>query len=441
MDDALTSTAMSPQLLKVAERARREPQAKFHSLAHLIDAAALERAYHRQRSNAAVGVDGITKEQYGQNLEDNLRNLHERLRAKRYRHQPIRRVYIPKDQGRRMRPIGISAFEDKLVQDALREVLEAIYEQDFLESSFGFRPQRSAHDAIRTLNRAIYRREVNWVLEADIESFFDSVDRPTLLGMLQKRVPDGALWRLIGKCLRAGVLDGEDLSWPERGMAQGSALSPLLGNIYLHYVLDLWFEQEVRPRMRGKAQLIRFADDFIMCFERQDDARRVMSVLDKRMKKFGLSLHPEKTRLLPFQCPSANHKGKGPGTFDFLGFTLYWQRARSGRWEIACKTRRARLRRAIKAAYDWCRSYRHLPVRQQHAALVRRIRGHFNYFGVNGNTRSLVLLDQHVKRAWFKWLCRRSHRARLNWERFTDLLRDYPLPTPRVYVQIWERKP
>lgn len=440
MTNALTLETMSPELLRVAERARREPKARFHSLAHLIDEAALERAYGRQREDAAVGVDGVTKKQYGQDLEVNLRDLYERLRAMRYRHQPILRRHIPKEQGNKTRPIGISSFEDKLVQDALRELLEAVYEQDFLQCSYGFRPGRSAHDALRALDHAVYRGEVNCILEADIASFFDSMDRSLLLEMLRERVPDGSLLRLVEKCLHVGVLDGEEFSTPERGTAQGSVLSPLLGNIYLHYVLDRWFEDEVKPRLRGKVQLIRYADDFVIGFERQDDAQRVMDVLGKRMGRFALSLHLDKTRLISFRRPLLGQKeGKGQGTVDFLGFTLYWRRTRRGRWEMACKTRRARLRRAIHRVCEWCRRNRHLPIPVQHAALVRRIQGHCNYFGVNGNTRSLSLLRYHAERAWYKWLCRRSQRARLNWERFEDLLRDYPLPSPRISVQIWGR--
>ncbi|MDI3284809.1 group II intron reverse transcriptase/maturase [Polyangium sp. 15x6] len=437
MPDALMSENMSPGLLKVAERAKREPEGRFHALAHLIDGPALARAYRRMRKDAAVGVDGVTKEQYGLDLERNLQGLHERLRSKRYRHQPVRRVHIPKDKGK-TRPIGISAFEDKLVQDAVREVLEAIYEQDFLDCSYGFRPGRSAHDAIRALDRLVYKGKVGWILEADIVSFFDSLDRTKLLELLQNRVADGSLLRLIGKCLHVGVLDGAEYSEPDIGTAQGSVLSPLLGNIYLHYVLDLWFDREVKPRTRGEAHLIRYADDFVMVFERQDDAERVMEVLHKRMGRFGLTLHPDKTRLLPFQRPpAAQTGGKGPATFDFLGFTLYWRRTLRGRWQMACKTRSARLRRAVQSVTDWCRRYRHLPVKVQHAALKRRIQGHFNYFGVNGNVRSLLLLVEEAKRAWYKWLRRRSNRVRLNWEGFGEMLKSLPLPRPRVMVRIW----
>jgi RNA-directed DNA polymerase len=437
MANAQTLADMSPGLLKVVERAQREPEGRFNSLAHLIDVPALERAYRRQRAAAAVGVDGITKEQYGQSLAANLQELYARLKAKRYRHQPIRRVHIPKAQGK-TRPIGISAFEDKLVQDAVREVLEAIYEQDFLECSYGFRPGRSAHDAVRTLKRIVDQGEGRWILEADIVSFFDSLDRTELKKMLEVRVADGSLLRLIGKCLHVGVLDGETMVEPELGTAQGSVLSPLLGNVYLHYVLDLWFETEVKPRLQGKATLIRYCDDFIIGFEREDDARRVQAVLEKRLGRFGLTLHPDKTRLLPFwRPPQAEQRGKGPAAFDFLGFTFYWARSRQGHWRMGCKTRRASLRRAKKAIYDWCRRHRHQPVEAQHAALGRRLRGHFNYFGVSGNFPSLLRLVEATKRAWYKWLCRRSQRKRLTWERFTDLLRQRPLPRPRITVRIW----
>ena len=428
---------MSTGLLRVVERARREPEGRFHSLAHLIDVPALERAFHRLRSDAAVGVDGVSKEDYGQELEANLVELHGRMKAKRYRHQPLRRVHIPKGDGR-TRPIGISAVEDKIVQGAVREVLEAVYEQDFMECSYGFRPGRGAHDAIRALNGAVYQGKVGWILEADIESFFDSLDRTKLEEMLRIRVADGSLRRLVGKCVRVGVLDGEERTEPERGTPQGSGLSPLLGNLYLHYTLDVWFEREVKPRLGGEAVLVRYCDDFVIGFERREDAQRVSEVLGKRMERFGLKLHPEKTRLIAFERPEAGQRGgKGPGTFEFLGFTMYWRRTRSGRWQMWCKTRSKGLRRFNRAVAEWCRRHRHLPVKVQHAALKRRLVGHFNYFGVNGNNRSLDRVVYATVRVWFKWLRRRSQRKRLTWERFNRLLKRFPLPRPRVAVRIW----
>ena len=390
---------MSTSLLRVVERARREPEGRFHSLAHLLDVPALERAFHRLRSDAAVGVDGVSKEDYGQALEAKLQDLHRRLKTKRYRHQPLRRVHIPKGSGR-TRPIGISAVEDKVVQEAVREVLEAVYEQDFLECSYGFRPGRGAHDAIRALNRAVYQGKVSWILEADIESFFDSLDRTRLEEMLRIRVADGSLRRLVGKCVRVGVLEGEERTEPERGVAQGSGLSPLLGNLYLHYTLDVWFEREVKPRLGGEAVLVRYCDDFVIGFEQREDAQRVAKVLGKRMERFGLTLHSEKTRLIAFERPKVGQRdGKGPGTFNFLGFTMYWRRTRRGRWQMWCKTRSKGLRRFIGMVSEWCRRHRHLPVKVQHAALTRRLVGHFNYFGVNGNTRSLARVVYATVRA------------------------------------------
>jgi group II intron reverse transcriptase/maturase len=304
----------------------------------------------------------------------------------------------------------MSAFEDKMVQDAVREVLEAIYEQDCLECSYGFRPGRSAHDAGRTLKRVVDRGEVRWIFEADIVSFFDSLDRTELKKRLEVRVADGSLLRLIGKCLHVGVLDGEARVEPELGTVQGAVLSPLLGNVYLHYVRDRWFETEGQPRLRGKATLIRYCDDFLLGFEREDDARRVMAGLAKRFERFGLTLPPDKTRLLPL---------------------------RKGYWRMWCKTRRASLKRAKQAIYAWCRRHRHQPVEAQHAALGRRLRGHFNYVGVRGTLRSLRRLLEATKRTWDKWLCRRSQRKRLTWERFTALLRQQPLPRPRITVRLW----
>ena len=435
MPDASTSESMSPELRKVAERARREPTGKFHSLAHLIDVAALERAYHRLRKDAAVGVDGITKEEYGRELRTRLQDLHARLKSQRWRHQPIRRVNIPKEQGK-TRPIGVSTIEDKIVQDALREVLETVYEQDFLNCSFGFRPKRGAHDALRDLNRVVFRGEVSWVLEADIVSFFDSLDRIQLKKMLRHRIADGSLLRLVGKCLHVGVLDGAEYSEPDQGTTQGSVISPLLGNVYLHYVLDLWFERVVKPRLRGKALLVRYADDFVIGFERRDDAERLMTVLPKRMGRYGLALHADKTRLVPFERPTGDG-GRGPASFDFLGFTLYWRRTRRGGWQMWCKTRRARLRRAIQSVDEYCRSHRHVSVKDQHAALTRRLRGHYNYFGVNGNSSSLTKLVIAAARIWFLWLRRRSQRRRLTWDRYKAMLDRLPLPEPRITVTIW----
>jgi len=427
---------MSPGLLKVARRAQRNPEERLCSLAHLLDEDALGRAFGRIRKSAAEGIDGIDKATYGEALEANIRQLHQRMKAKRYRHQPILRVLIPKGQGK-TRPIGISTVEDKIVQGALTELLTVIYEPVFSDASYGFRPRRRAHDALATLDRALCRGEASWILEADIQDFFDSINRKKLMEMLRERIADESLMRLIGKCLHVGVLDREQYTTPDEGTAQGSVLSPMLGNVYLHHALDAWFEREVRPRLRGRATLIRYADDFVIGFERQDDAQRVMAVIGRRFARYGLTLHPDKTRLVPFARPPRGTKGSGPGTFDFLGFTVYWRRSLKGNWVPRFKTRKAKLRSAMARIAEHCRSHRHDPVTQQHAALSRRLRGHFNYYGVNGNHRSLERVRYVAVRVWWKWLNRRSQKRSKTWEQMMAMLRKMPLPPATIRVQLW----
>lgn len=427
---------VSPELLRIMEQAR-DPEYQFFSLAHLIDLEALRRGFGRIRRNAAVGVDGVSKEQYERTLSQNLQALHENLKEMRWRHQPTLRVQIPKEGGK-TRPIGISATEDKIVQEALRELLVAVYEPIFRPCSYGFRPRRGAHDALRALNGAVVKGEGKWILEVDIESFFDSIDRTKLMKMLQERIRDGTFLRLIGKCLHVGILEGGAYSEPGVGTVQGSVLSPVLGNIFLHHVFDLWFEREVTPRMQGAAVAVRYADDLLMVFDSESDARRVMEVLPKRFARFGLKLHPDKTRLFPFKRPPRGQKkGKGPSTFEFLGFTHFWRRARSGMWMPWMKTRKARLSRFLGYLSDWCRRNRHAELEDQHVALCRRIKGYFAYFGVNGNVSTLRRVTRAAERTWLKWLQRRSQRSRLNWTRFAQILRQFPLPVARVYVQIW----
>jgi len=413
----------------------------MRSLSSLLDEELMTAAFDRIREGAAAGIDGMTKSDYAGNEAANIRSLREKMKAGQYRHAPVRRVHIPKGPGK-TRPIGISTVQDKVVQNALAMVLEALYEPVFLDSSHGFRPRRGAHDALRALNGAALRGECNWVIEADIQSFFDSIDRKLLTEMLRGRIADETFMRLIGKCLHVGVLDGEQYSEPDEGTVQGSTLSPMLGNIYLHNVLDAWFERDVRPRMRGKALLVRYADDFVIAFEHQDDARRVMEVLPRRMAKYGLNLHPDKTRLIRFERPPRGpSNGSGRATFDFLGFTAYWRRTRKGSWVLGLKTRKARLAKAIKAIGDWCRRHRHEPITEQHATLKQKLRGHFQYFGVNGNMRGLRPVARAATSLWLKWLRRRSQRSKLTWQRLKDLLEVYPLPAPAITVQIWAPRP
>jgi RNA-directed DNA polymerase len=429
VNETTISRNTSPKLAKVMELARKDPGLRLRSLAHVLDEHTLQQSFHRLRKDAAVGVDGVTKEEYGRSLAENIRGLHDRMRTARYRHQPIRRVRIPKANGA-LRPLGISCAEDKIVQGALTTLLTAIYEPVFLECSYGFRPNRSAHDAIKALHDST-TGEVSWILEADIETFFDSIDRKKLMEELAKRIDDESLLRLIGKCLHVGVLEGESYTVPDVGTAQGSALSPLLGNVYLHYALDDWFAREVVPRMRGQAKLIRYADDFVIAFEFKEDADRMMQVLPQRLDRYGLRLSPEKTRLIPFRHPRDGDDGNGTSTFDFLGFTWYWG-YKSGRWNVCVKTRTSRMTRALAAITAWCRLHRHDAVREQHRGLTRRLQGHFNYFAVTTNGKQVWRLLYWATRIWRKWLTRRGQRSRISWARFQMMERALPLPRPKL---------
>jgi len=431
VNETTISSDTSPKLAKVMELARKDPGLRLRSLAHVLDEDLLTRSFHQLRKDAAIGVDEVTKEGYGLNLADNIRGLHERMKRTRYRHQPIRRVHIPKSNGA-LRPLGISCTEDKIVQRALTTLLTAIYEPVFMNCSYGFRPGRSAHDAIKALHSIT--EKATWILEADIEAFFDSVDRKQLMVELRKRIDDESLLRLVGKCLHVGILDGETYSEPDIGTVQGSVLSPLLGNVYLHYALDEWFAREVEPRMRGSAQLVRYADDFVIGFETKEDADRVMRVLPQRLGRYGLRLNPEKTRLIPFRRPRDDDDGRRNGTFDFLGFTWYW--GRGDRWTVRVKTRTSRMRRALVAIAEWCRQHRHDPVREQHRGLTRRMQGHYNYFAVSGNDRPVWRLLYWATRIWRKWLTRRSQRSKMTWPRFQQMERALPLPRPKL-KRLW----
>jgi group II intron reverse transcriptase/maturase len=411
------------------------PQTALTTLAHAIDLDLLEEAYRRTRKDGAVGIDGQTAEAYTENLEANLRALLERAKSGTYRAPPVRRVHIPKADGSKTRPIGIPTFEDKVLQRAVAMVLEAVYEQDFRDCSYGFRPGRSAHQALQVLWKGLMDLGGGWVLELDIERFFDALDHQKLREILRQRVRDGVLLRLIGKWLEAGVLEEGSLVHPETGTPQGGVISPLLANVFLDTVLDAWFEDVVRPRLRGRALLVRYADDAVMVFASEEDARRVWKVLAKRFEKYGLSLHPEKTRLLHFGRSSP--RGPRPETFDFLGFTHYWGRSRRGKPAVLRKTARDRFTRSLRAIAQWCRRQRHLPLVEQHRELGRKLRGHYAYYGITGNQPALSRLRHETQRVWRKWLDRRSQRACMTWERFWRVSARYPLPPARVVHSVY----
>lgn len=427
--------SISTRLQRIAKLAREAPDRSFLSLAHYIDEYWLREAYSRTRKDGAAGVDGTTAKQYAEHLEENLRTLLDRFKSGLYRAPPVKRVHIPKGSGSQTRPIGIPTFEDKVLQRAVAMVLEAIYEEDFLACSYGFRPGRSAHGALRDLWRGLMGMGGGWVLEVDIRSFFDELDHDHLRAFLDRRVRDGVIRRAIGKWLRAGVQEEGGVKHPTTGTPQGGVISPLLANLYLHEVVDRWFEEEVKPRLGGQALLIRYADDFVIVFASERDARRVEEVLAKRLSRFGLRLHPEKTRLVRFRAPGGKGEppeSQGPGTFTFLGFTHYWGKSRKGRWMVQRKTDTSRLTRALSRVRQWCSRWRHSPVPWQQHQLSLGLNGHYAYYGIMGNYRALSSYHHWVTQEWRKWLNRRSQKAKMTWERYRRLLANYPLPRPRI---------
>jgi RNA-directed DNA polymerase len=433
---------ISTKLERIALQAREAPGMAFTTLAHHIDLAWLQEAYRRTRKDGATGVDRQTAEQYAANLEGNLRSLLDRAKSGTYRAPPVRRVHIPKGTGTgaETRPIGIPTFEDKVLQRAVAMMLEAVYEQDFFDCSYGFRPGRSAHQALQALWLQMTRFAGGWILDVDVRKFFDTLVHGHLREILRRRVLDGVLLRLVGKWLAAGVLEDGYITYPDTGSPQGGVVSPILANIYLHEVLDRWFDREVKPRLWGRAQLVRYADDAVLFFEHEQDARRVMAVVPKRFGKYGLTLHPEKTRLIEFRRPDrrallvSRGASRRPGTFDLLGFTHYWGMSRSGKWIVRRSTAKGRFRRALRRIADWCRKHQHddLPVQQQ--ALAQKLMGHYGYFGITGNSRALQRFLHEAIRVWRKWLDRRSQRARVGWDKMLALLKHYPLPQPRIAI-------
>lgn len=393
-------------------------------------------AFHRLNKKKTPGIDGQTAAEYAEDLVDNLSDLHERLRTQQYRATPIKRTWIPKDDGSQ-RPIGILVLEDKIVQKAVAILLEAVFEVDFYDCSYGFRPGRSPHHALQAVRELINRLNIGWILDVDIQQFFDTVDRTIFFDLLHRRVKDGGLDRLLGKWFKVGVLDGEQLSYSDKGTPQGGTISPIIANVYLHYVLDKWFVNEVQPRLKGRCFLVRFADDAVLGFEYEEDASRVREVLFKRLEKYGLKAHAEKTRLVKFtRTPYGGKKDVSNGTVDFLGFTHYWAKSRKGYWVVKRRTIRKRMRRTISRYTQWCHFNRHLSVKEQCQKLSQKLRGYYQYFGIRGNYDSIDWVYQEVRRAWRRWLGRRSQKGYLRWEKFNRILKRFPLPKPRI-VQTW----
>jgi len=437
--DAQEFEDVSTKQRRIAALAHERPEMVFTSLAHFIDLAWLQEAYARTRKDGAVGVDGQTAADYEKDLEGNLRQLLERAKSGTYRAPPVRRVHIPKGDGE-TRPLGIPTLEDKVLQRAVLMLLEPVYETDFLPCSYGFRPGRSAHDALQAVWQGTMRVQGGWIADIDLRKYFDTIDHGHLRACLERRVRDGVLLRLIGKWLNAGVFEAGRVTYPDLGTPQGGVISPLLANVVLHSVLDEWFEREVKRRLRGQAYLIRYADDFVIIFEHEADAQRVMEVLPKRMSQYGLTIHPVKSRLLDFRAPERRVSEVSDATtpedglrprsdsFDFLGFTHHWGRSRHGRPVVKRKTSRSRWARTLSRLWEWCRDHRHDPPLLQQGALIQTLRGHFAYYGLAVNLRSLRGLLYETHRIWRFWLNRRGRGDPMPWERYSRFSQRYPLP-------------
>ena len=426
--------SVSTDLDRVRQVARRDKDARFTALLHHVTVDRLREAYRAIRPDAAAGVDGVSWGEYGLDLEENLRDLHARVHRGAYRARPARRVYIPKPDGR-LRPLGIVSLEDKIVQRALVEVLNAVYEQDFLGFSYGFRPGRSPHDASDALTTGILRRKVSWVLDADIRDYFGSLDQSWLLRFLEHRIADRRVLRLIQKWLSAGVIEDGEWSKAEEGTAQGASVSPLLGNVYLHYVFDLWAEQWRRRHARGEVTLVRFADDYVVGFQHRDDAERFMAELRERFAKFGLELAPEKTRLIEFgRFASERRAARGlgrPETFAFLGFTYACAETRSGRFKVKRITSKKKMRAKLQDVKSELRRRMHHSIPEQGRWLARVLDGHYNYYAVPDNGRALSAFRFRVVRYWRRALWRRSQKDRIAWKRMSELAKRW-LPQPRI---------
>lgn len=429
------------KLQRIAEKAGREPRFQFTSLFHLMNEELLLGCYERLRNDAAAGIDEVTKADYEVNLATNLRELLRRLHRMSYRPQPVRRVYIPKPGSDKRRPLGIPALEDKLVQAGLVRILQAVYERDFINDSYGFRPGRGCHDALRALSRTVERRPVNWIVEADIRGFFDNVDQEHLMAFVAHRIADTRIQRTIRRILRAGIQ--EDGAWQasERGTPQGGVISPLLANLYLHYTLDLWYQRRFRVTCLGGSRLIRYADDFVVCFQREEDARRFRQELEVRLGQFGLEVAAEKTQVFAFGARAqweAQARGEKLSTFDFLGFTHYASRSRNGRrFRMKRQTIGKRFTAKLRAYKEWLKTHRTLPTPEIVRRTAAKLRGHYAYYGVTDNSRRIRAFAYETTKTLFKWLGRRGKRGSYSWEKYRRLLVRYPLPAPRIMVTLF----
>jgi RNA-directed DNA polymerase len=432
---------MKNKLNLIADKAKRDKKLKFTALIHHINEVNLARCYFELKEDKASGIDGVTVEEYGKNFGENISRLVGRLKSKEYRPQPVRRVYIPKVGSDEKRELGIPVVEDKLVQTMLKKILEAIFETDFVDFSYGFRPRRSCLDAIKRLNQEVMKKPVNFIVEVDIRKFFDSVSHYWLQRCLEERISDANILWLIRRFLKAGVMEGGEYRASDCGTPQGGVISPLLANIYLHYVLDIWFEKVIRPKAKGHMQCIRYCDDFVVCCESELDAKEFLKFLEERLKKFGLAVSPEKTKIIKFGrniWRKLKRTGEKAGTFNFLGFTHYCGTSRQGYFMMGHKTSKDNLRRKLSEICKWVKAVRSiLPLKSWWQMLKVKLVGHYNYFGISGNYRCLKQFHRRVMYMVFKWINRRSQRKSMTWERYNQYLQKCPLPMPRIYHALY----
>jgi len=437
---AEVESIMVTKLSSITKRARGNPKEQFTSLAHLLNEDFLKGCFWELKRDKASGIDGVRFEDYEVNLGENLKDLVVRMKTWRYKPKPVRRAYIPKPDGTE-RPLGILVIEDKVVQMGIKKILEAIYEVDFQDVSYGFRPNRNCHQALNVVDKAIMTKPTNWVVDMDIEKFFDTIDHNKLMECLKARIKDTSLLRLIVRFLKAGVMEEGKFIQTDKGTPQGGNLSPLLANIYLHYILDDWFTNQLKSQLKGYAQLVRYADDFVICFQSKTEAKVFSQALKTRLAEFGLSIAEGKSRVIEFGryvWEKAQRSGRKPQTFDFLGFTHYCDKTRNGKFKLGRKTARVKLIQKMKAMNIWLKGVRNaVKLRQWWPILTMKLTGHFRYYGVSGNSYAMrTFYSQTIKLA-YKWINRRSQKKSYNWVQFNRFLQFNPLPKPKIYHQLY----
>lgn len=429
------------KLSALIRRAKTIHDTSLRTLAHLIDKEWLNESWKRLRKGAAYGIDAVSEKDYASALEDNLSNLLQRLREGQYKAPPVKRIYIPKTDGK-LRPLGLPTVEDKIAQNAVGIILTAIYEQEFLPMSYGFRVGRNAHQAVEGIKASIAQGKVSWVLDVDIQSFFDTINHKWLMKFVEHRIADKRILSLISRWLKAGVMEEGKLIKTSSGSPQGGVISPILANIYLHYVIDLWVTKVVSKYMKGQMYSFRYADDILFCFQYRSDAIKFQRVLKKRLEKFNLQLNEEKTTLCRFgryaRRDSINY-GEHRSTFNYLGFTFYNGISRSGKYKVGCRTQSKRLNSAMNHITAWCRENRHQAVSWQARYFNAVLQGHYNYYGVTGNFPSVAAFYRHVIKIWHRYLSRRSQRAKLSWEKYMSILKDYPLIKPHIPHSVYAK--